>query len=120
VCPVPFGRPFGQIENPGRLFQGQSGKIVKFDHIRLHLKSRNEKTSEDYFLAGRGLKWRLIGFSLIAANISSEQLVGMSGNAASHVGPAMETLSESDQAAVEEDYRAQEQALLLYIRTDWR
>jgi len=52
-------------------------------------KSRHEKTSEDYFLAGRGLKWWLIGFSLIAANISSEQLVGMSGNAASHVGLAI-------------------------------
>jgi len=53
------------------------------------LKSRHEKTSEDYFLAGRGLKWWLIGFSLIAANISSEQLVGMSGNAASHIGLAI-------------------------------
>ncbi len=52
-------------------------------------KSRHEKTGEDYFLAGRGLKWWLIGFSLIAANISSEQLVGMSGNAASHVGLAI-------------------------------
>jgi SSS family solute:Na+ symporter len=52
-------------------------------------KSRNERTSEDYFLAGRGLKWWLIGFSLIAANISSEQLVGMSGNAASNVGLAI-------------------------------
>ena len=45
-------------------------------------KSRKEKTSEDYFLAGRGLKWWLIGFSLIAANISAEQFVGMSGQAA--------------------------------------
>ena len=53
------------------------------------LKSRNEKGSEDYFLAGRGLKWWLIGFSLIAANISTEQFVGMSGNAASHVGLAI-------------------------------
>ena len=52
-------------------------------------KSRHEKSSEDYFLAGRGLKWWLIGFSLIAANISSEQFVGMSGNAASHVGLAI-------------------------------
>ena len=26
-------------------------------------KSRKEKTSEDYFLAGRGLVWPLIGFS---------------------------------------------------------
>ena len=53
------------------------------------LKSRHEKTSEDYFLAGRGLSWWLIGFSLIAANISTEQFVGMSGNAASHVGMAI-------------------------------
>jgi SSS family solute:Na+ symporter len=53
------------------------------------LKSRREATSEDYFLAGRGLSWWLIGFSLIAANISTEQFVGMSGNAASHVGLAI-------------------------------
>ncbi len=52
-------------------------------------RSKGEKTGEDFFLAGRGLKWWLIGFSLIAANISSEQLVGMSGNAASHVGLAI-------------------------------
>ncbi|MDH3290197.1 MAG: sodium/solute symporter [Gemmatimonadota bacterium] len=51
--------------------------------------SRNEKGSEDYFLAGRDLKWWLIGFSLIASNISTEQFVGMSGNAASHVGLAI-------------------------------
>ncbi|MGQ9588660.1 MAG: SLC5 family protein [Planctomycetota bacterium] len=52
-------------------------------------KSAKKKTSEDYFLAGRGLRWWLIGFSLIAANISTEQFVGMSGNAASHVGLAI-------------------------------
>ncbi len=53
-------------------------------------KSREEKKDSDgYFLAGRGLKWWLIGFSLIAANISTEQFVGMSGNAASHVGLAI-------------------------------
>ncbi len=53
------------------------------------LMSRNGKTGEDYFLAGRGLSWWLIGFSLIAANISTEQFVGMTGNAASHVGIAI-------------------------------
>lgn len=47
------------------------------------IKSRGEKsTAEDYFLAGRGLTWPLIGISLIAANISAEQMVGMSGQAA--------------------------------------
>ncbi len=64
------------------------GFVVAVISIGLY-KSRHEKTGEDYFLAGRGLKWWLIGFSLIAANISSEQLVGMSGNAASHVGLAI-------------------------------
>jgi len=53
------------------------------------VQSRSEKGSEDYFLAGRGLSWWLIGFSLIASNISTEQFVGMSGNAASHVGLAI-------------------------------
>ena len=53
------------------------------------IKSKGKKGSEDYFLAGRGLSWWLIGFSLIAANISTEQFVGMSGNAASHVGLAI-------------------------------
>ncbi|MBN2497408.1 MAG: solute:sodium symporter family transporter [Deltaproteobacteria bacterium] len=41
--------------------------------------SRKEQSSEDYFLAGRGLTWWLIGFSLIASNISTEHFVGMGG-----------------------------------------
>jgi SSS family solute:Na+ symporter len=51
--------------------------------------SRHEKDTESYFLAGRGLSWWLIGFSLIAANISTEQFVGMSGQAANYVGLAI-------------------------------
>jgi len=56
--------------------------------------SRGEKTSgehgaQDYFLAGRGLTWWLVGFSLIAANISTEQFVGMSGKAADWLGMAI-------------------------------
>ncbi len=54
------------------------------------IKSKGEgKDSEFYFLAGRGLKWWLIGVSLIAANISSEQFVGMSGQAADYLGMAI-------------------------------
>ncbi len=53
------------------------------------VKSRDEKDSESYFLAGRGLSWWLVGFSLIAANISTEQFVGMSGQAADYVGLAI-------------------------------
>lgn len=41
--------------------------------------SRKQDTSEDYFLAGRGLSFWLIGFSLIASNISTEHFVGMAG-----------------------------------------
>ena len=52
-------------------------------------KSRGGEDSEGYFLAGRGLSWWLIGFSLIAANISTEQFVGMSGSAAGSLGLAI-------------------------------
>lgn len=52
-------------------------------------KSRREETSEDYFLASRGLIWPLIGFSIVAANISTEQFVGMAGQAAGNVGLAV-------------------------------
>lgn len=38
------------------------------------------KDSTDYFLASRSLPWWAIGASLIAANISAEQIVGMSGS----------------------------------------
>lgn len=50
--------------------------------------SSGDETS-DYFLAGRGLTWWLVGFSLIAANISTEQFVGMSGKAADWLGMAI-------------------------------
>lgn len=52
-------------------------------------KSRKEETGEDYFLASRSLIWPIIGISLIAANISSEQFVGMSGQSAGNVGLAI-------------------------------
>jgi SSS family solute:Na+ symporter len=43
-------------------------------------KKGTEKTTEDYFLAGKTLPWWAIGASLIAANISAEQVIGMSGS----------------------------------------
>ncbi len=52
-------------------------------------KSPDGQDAQDYFLAGRGLTWWLIGFSLIAANISTEQFVGMSGEAANWLGMAI-------------------------------
>lgn len=43
-------------------------------------KPNHQKNSEDYFLAGKSLPWWAIGASLIAANISAEQIIGMSGS----------------------------------------
>ena len=43
-------------------------------------KDGHQKNAEDYFLAGKSLPWWAIGASLIAANISAEQIIGMSGS----------------------------------------
>ena len=43
-------------------------------------KAGHQKDTSDYFLASRSLPWWAIGASLIAANISAEQIVGMSGS----------------------------------------
>ena len=43
-------------------------------------KKGHQKNAEDYFLAGKTLPWWAIGASLIAANISAEQFIGMSGS----------------------------------------
>ena len=42
-------------------------------------KGGKEKSANDYFLAGNTLTWWAVGASLIAANISAEQFIGMSG-----------------------------------------
>ena len=42
-------------------------------------KKGEEKSANDYFLAGNTLTWWAVGASLIAANISAEQFIGMSG-----------------------------------------
>ena len=49
----------------------------------------HEEDSSDFFLAGRGLTWPLIGISIVAANISTEQMVGMAGQAAGSTGLAV-------------------------------
>jgi SSS family solute:Na+ symporter len=43
-------------------------------------KKGEEKTAKDYFLADRSLTWWVIGASLIAANISAEHFIAMSGS----------------------------------------
>ncbi len=43
-------------------------------------KPGHAKDAKDYFLAGKALPWWAIGASLIAANVSAEQIIGMSGS----------------------------------------
>ena len=43
-------------------------------------KNKSDGTSKGYFLAEGSLTWWAIGASLIASNISAEQMVGMSGS----------------------------------------
>ena len=42
--------------------------------------SKKKQTSKDYFFAGNTLPWWVIGSSVIAANISAEQFIGMTGS----------------------------------------
>jgi SSS family solute:Na+ symporter len=42
--------------------------------------ANHERNTEDYFLASKSLPWWAIGASLIASNISAEQIIGMSGS----------------------------------------
>lgn len=44
--------------------------------------SRREKSSTDYFLAGRRVGWIAVGASLFASNISSEHFIGLAGSGA--------------------------------------
>jgi SSS family solute:Na+ symporter len=53
------------------------------------LKGKRKSTSEEYFLAGHSLTWPLIGISIVAANLSTEQFVGMAGQGAGSVGLAV-------------------------------
>ena len=43
-------------------------------------KKGHQKDTKDYFLAGKALPWWAVGASIVAANISAEQVVGMSGS----------------------------------------
>lgn len=57
--------------------------------ISLYKSRGSSRGEEGYFLAGRGLPWWLIGISIVAANISTEQFVGMAGQGAGSVGLAV-------------------------------
>ncbi len=56
---------------------GAYGAVIAAASVLL---ARKPKSSEDYFLAGRSLRWPFIGASLFAANISAEHFVGLAGS----------------------------------------
>ena len=53
--------------------------LVSLGMVLSRNKDGKEKSANDYFLAGNTLTWWAVGASLIAANISAEQFIGMSG-----------------------------------------
>lgn len=49
--------------------------------VYLGMKYSKSADEKSYFLAGRGMSWSVIGFSLFAASISSSTLIGQAGDA---------------------------------------
>ena len=62
--------------------------VVGFSLWKSRARRQGDAESE-YFLGGRSLGWPVIGISIVAANISSEQMVGMAGAGAAKQGLAV-------------------------------
>src|SRR5690606_28163876 len=62
------------------IFVGYCLFIVAIGLIVSREKKGHTKDSKDYFLASKSLPWWAVGASLIASNISAEQMIGMSGS----------------------------------------
>jgi len=54
--------------------------VVGIGYYVARSRKGHERSVEDYFLAGKSLPWWAVGASLIAANISAEQFIGMTGS----------------------------------------
>ena len=54
--------------------------VVVIISVGLIVSRKNKESTEGYFLAGKSIPWWAVGASLIAANISAEQFIGMSGS----------------------------------------
>jgi SSS family solute:Na+ symporter len=78
---------------PTLLLQTGTARLVTIDYIVLALYfivifaigwyfARKERTSADYFLAGRDVAWWAIGASLFSSNIGSEHFIGLAGTGA--------------------------------------
>ncbi|MCF8366073.1 MAG: sodium/sugar symporter [Bacteroidales bacterium] len=62
------------------VFVAYAAIILSIGFFVSRAKKGHKRNAEDYFLAGKSLPWWAIGASLIAANISAEQMIGMSGS----------------------------------------
>ncbi|MCW8125884.1 sodium/sugar symporter [Microbulbifer halophilus] len=62
------------------IFIAYVAMLITIGYLVSREKSGHQKNTRDYFLAGKGLPWWAVGASLIAANISAEQIIGMSGS----------------------------------------
>ena len=71
------------------IFIGFFAVVISFSLWKSRATVGHSENTSDFFLAGRRLTWPLIGISIVAANISSEQMVGMSGAGAGDVGLAV-------------------------------
>ncbi|MGD2034870.1 MAG: sodium:solute symporter [Bacteroidales bacterium] len=59
-----------------------AGYFIIILGLALWVIKKQQKTSTEYFLAGRNLGWFIIGASIFASNIGSEHLVGLAGSGA--------------------------------------
>jgi SSS family solute:Na+ symporter len=71
------------------VFIGFFAVVIGLSVWKSRRKPGHDENSSDFFLASRGLTWPLIGISIVAANISTEQMVGMAGQAAGSTGLAV-------------------------------
>ncbi|HWQ33747.1 MAG TPA: sodium transporter, partial [Blastocatellia bacterium] len=78
---------------PTLLLKAGTAQLVTIDYLVLALYfiaifaigwyyARKERTSADYFLAGRHVAWWAIGASLFSSNIGSEHFIGLAGTGA--------------------------------------
>jgi solute:Na+ symporter, SSS family len=55
------------------------GYFLLIAAVAIWVMTRKQKSTEDYFLAGRNIGWFVVGASIFASNIGSEHVVGLAG-----------------------------------------
>jgi len=62
------------------VFLGLTALIAIVTYFYCRGKSNTTDEGQEYFLAGKGLKWYFVAGSITLTNLSTDQLVGMNGN----------------------------------------